>query len=887
MSTFIRLSSYSLLTLFLLWFTTSLSAQPCPSYNQTQSPVSRCSPGTFSLSLQGLNTNYASYAWYKKRADGTWELLLDEDDKYATDVLSQTTDFRVIATAENTSCTPNSRTFFFTALVGTPITVNAGPDENICASVAELQLSGSPGGGVWVGPGVSSNRFYPSGLTIGNTYAISYQISSNGCVYTDTKNITITGANVSAGAMTICKCTTEFPLTNSSPSGGVWSGNYVNSSSGTFDAFIAGPGNHPVTYSVTQNGCTVSKVTTINVYDTDCTTFPANASPSTICGTGTSFMSVSFPEGVDPHDYEVKWIDISNNQIISSQQFFPTPTLSSTKNYKVLITNKDDLCQKRQNATVLVIPPPNPISITTSGGEVPCTNGNTTISITNYDPSITYTWSYMNQNIVGDGTITIGEWAGKVNYRALQSNISLSSIPSGGSISVKGTRYHSQCGINQETTATRPVIILPPTDPGPSIINTTRFEPGALTLQIASPQQNVSYKWFNPSNMLIQSGSEYYVSNVQNSISNFVYVKQIDVDNCESLPTWVNLEVYSNPVIDFIGTSYIPLGGTTILQTDLYDSYLWKNSANEVIGTNRQLTISTKGDYSLEVTKNGSTGYASTRVKGHIDSQPLNYIIEDLPQLRVTDVDALESLPIGFKLQNVTYYDGLGRVMQQVATQSSTGKIDVVQPFLYDHFGRKSLEPLPISIDNTGRYKTNIINDDGVYQGEAASFYTGGNGNVASDESAFSKIIFEPSPLNRVIKQGAPGFAWQPDETDHSYTSSDHTIKFSYEFNTLDEVLIWDYEKPNSPDLNGVLSLGVSSNGSHYYNENQLYKNRTKDENNNEVIEYIDKEGRTILKKVQLTSTTYAETYYVYDVFGNLVIVLPPQAVAEILNSLN
>ncbi|NJM26090.1 MAG: hypothetical protein HC859_11990, partial [Bacteroidia bacterium] len=70
-----------------------------------------------------------------------------------------------------------------------------------------------------------------------------------------------------------------------------------------------------------------------------------------------------------------------------------------------------------------------------------------------------------------------------------------------------------------------------------------------------------------------------------------------------------------------------------------------------------------------------------------------------------------------------------------------------------------------------------------------------------------------------------------------------------------------------------------------YYEANQLMANKTIDEHNNEVIEYVDKQGRTVLKKVQYKEESgtkyYAETYYIYDDFGQLMLVLPPEFVAQ------
>ncbi len=73
------------------------------------------------------------------------------------------------------------------------------------------------------------------------------------------------------------------------------------------------------------------------------------------------------------------------------------------------------------------------------------------------------------------------------------------------------------------------------------------------------------------------------------------------------------------------------------------------------------------------------------------------------------------------------------------------------------------------------------------------------------------------------------------------------------------------------------------------YAAGELYKNVTTDEAGNAVVEYKDKEGRVVLKKVQLAATPgtghvgWLSTYYVYDDLGNLRYVLPPKAVEILL----
>jgi len=68
-----------------------------------------------------------------------------------------------------------------------------------------------------------------------------------------------------------------------------------------------------------------------------------------------------------------------------------------------------------------------------------------------------------------------------------------------------------------------------------------------------------------------------------------------------------------------------------------------------------------------------------------------------------------------------------------------------------------------------------------------------------------------------------------------------------------------------------------------YYEANELVANTTIDENGNETIEFADKLGKTICRKVKADATTYACTYYLYDDKDELILVLPPEAIVEIL----
>jgi RHS repeat-associated protein len=211
----------------------------------------------------------------------------------------------------------------------------------------------------------------------------------------------------------------------------------------------------------------------------------------------------------------------------------------------------------------------------------------------------------------------------------------------------------------------------------------------------------------------------------------------------------------------------------------------------------------------------------------------------------------------------VTYFDGLGRPIQQIAnTQSNTGK-DIVTHIEYDAFGRQTKEYLPYA--NT----TPSLNYNPNAGTEIGTFYN--NATYENTQNPYSEKELENSPLNRVFKQAAPGNAWA--------LGSGHEIKLDYQTNTDTEV---KYFKANSSWNSGanLYDISITDNGN--YQENQLYKTVTKDENwtsgdNNTTQEFKNKEGQVVLKQTFNAGNAH-DTFYVYDQFGNLTYVLPPLA---------
>lgn len=216
--------------------------------------------------------------------------------------------------------------------------------------------------------------------------------------------------------------------------------------------------------------------------------------------------------------------------------------------------------------------------------------------------------------------------------------------------------------------------------------------------------------------------------------------------------------------------------------------------------------------------------------------------------------------------ESVAYFDGLGRLMQQVNVKSSPSRNDIITHMEYDPYGRMAKEWLPF--EETGGTK-------GSYRGDRASatqsYYKNNYGNDFSGVStgnvnAYSEKDLEPSPLNRVLQQAAPGKDWK--------LGNGHEIGLSYASNGAGEVRY--FEVSLSPTYAPTLVQGNNS----YYGVGELYKNVTTDENNNggtdhSTEEFTNKEGQVVLKRTY--DGQAHDTYYVYDDHGNLTYVLPPK----------
>lgn len=239
--------------------------------------------------------------------------------------------------------------------------------------------------------------------------------------------------------------------------------------------------------------------------------------------------------------------------------------------------------------------------------------------------------------------------------------------------------------------------------------------------------------------------------------------------------------------------------------------------------------------------------------------------------------------------QLVQYFDGLGRLSQEVIVQGSPTFRDIVTPIVYDEFGREPKKYLPYAStlgSSNGSYKSSGIADQSSFYNNPVGHSAPGVTTIAG--TAFAETRFEASPLNRVLEQGAPGASWQ--------LSAGHTSKLEYSTNNSSTAYGTAGFAVRLYHADEVLTSGQEHkrriSGTGYYGAGQLHLTISKDENwtngkAGTVEQYTDAENRTVLKRTFNDNNGVIEvlsTYYIYDDLGHLSFALPPGANPDAAN---
>lgn len=224
----------------------------------------------------------------------------------------------------------------------------------------------------------------------------------------------------------------------------------------------------------------------------------------------------------------------------------------------------------------------------------------------------------------------------------------------------------------------------------------------------------------------------------------------------------------------------------------------------------------------------------------HAQSQDQNYITSQ------TFKDSICSQT------NIQYYDGLGRSSELLQLHASPEGKHIAIFNEYDGLGREVRKWLP--------YPVIPYNNDYV----PAGILKDGILNIYNDTKPYSLNEYEPSPLNRFSKQYGPGMSWQDSGRgiSNEYLSSQSANKmYSCKY----------YEVENFSN-NTLVHLTCKP-----IDCTNMFNITIREEDNEKILNFTNGRGLNILTR-QIAGNIFYDTYYVYDDYDNLRVVLPPVA---------
>lgn len=223
------------------------------------------------------------------------------------------------------------------------------------------------------------------------------------------------------------------------------------------------------------------------------------------------------------------------------------------------------------------------------------------------------------------------------------------------------------------------------------------------------------------------------------------------------------------------------------------------------------------------------------------------------------------------RIEDITFYNGLGYPEQTVqvgaspsgtaaASPDSHSGNNIVTPVAYDGLLRDdAIVYLPyVSPD-----KDTAVEDPAAQMlSRQASFWNG----LYPGEGAYATSLNDRrSSLDRLDSSQKPGKDWAMQEKE---------VHYQYNANAIGEVRYYTLVTSG----NGLASLSVSGT----WPEGTLYKDSVTDEDNCEVITFSDKLERVVMERRSPGPGMTADTYYIYDAFGYLGLVLSPEGNAAL-----
>ncbi|MCH5718624.1 DUF6443 domain-containing protein [Niabella hibiscisoli] len=220
----------------------------------------------------------------------------------------------------------------------------------------------------------------------------------------------------------------------------------------------------------------------------------------------------------------------------------------------------------------------------------------------------------------------------------------------------------------------------------------------------------------------------------------------------------------------------------------------------------------------------------------------------------------------------------------------TSGASDLIAPVVYDALGRNPYGLMPFAHSSqNGQFDAAVFTHQ--YQALSAKYATDG------ETKFYSEAVFGTGALDvgSAIESYAPGNSWVGSKTNPD-PSARRSVQTSTYFNTSADSVYVIQTVNGSPGSLGAAKLGIGLIGaSSFYEQGQLTKIVSSNEDHKQVVQYIDDKGKMLLQKTQLTASPdnslgsgyegWICTYYVYDDLDRLKVVIQPEGIKTLLQN--
>jgi RHS repeat-associated protein len=822
----------------------TITVNPLPAVPSTPTYSDDCSTGTIT---RGTPPSGISWYWQGTNSAGT-----STADASATYVVSASGTYYLRAYNNSSGCWSASSTPVIVTLTTPPSMPPAPNPSGGCGSVL-LSFNGTPPAltkWYWeTTPTGTATTNATSTLTVysSGTYYLRAFDMNKGCWSSAAQTtVTVNPLPPDPNAPTASGTCGTSTLSRGTPPGGVtwyWQGGISNgtSTSNSSQTYLAGvSGTFYLRARYDATGCWSANSSSVQVTVNPLPATPA--APTLLSNCGTAVLGRQVPPTGETYYWQ------SSSSGTSTSNSASTLSTSTNGTFYLGSRNNTTLCWSATNSslTVAVIPVPALPGVPTATGSC----GSSILS--HGTPPTGVTWYFQGTTDGGSSPIT--------TYPATYTATSIGTF-------TYYLRPKADAGLCWGPASSLSVTINPAVTI-PTTTGATRVEPGLVTLNSTlgtsgSPDQNRWYTTvsggtnfttglsYSPS---ISGNTTYYVSSYNSTT------------NCESSRVAVTGTVTPKPSI-VSSASTLEMGNTITLSTvNTYTTYSWMRDGVAFANT-PTVAVAQPGTYTVTVAKTTMTGTGTSDPKiltRAIDSQPLNYVIvNSIQEDGITLESDIEAQPVGDRQRTISYLGGFGNTLQQVASQTSPSKKDLVMPVEYDVHGRQLKNYLPyVSAANDSKYRSAALNNGGYTGSEQYLFYQSVDTNIASDTNPFTITELEPSPLGRVTAQTGVGSEWHANQK---------KVTQAYLLNrTSDNIRLWTVGTDGLPTSTAA------------YSDYQLRVQVMADENGNQVKVWTDKLGRTVQKATEQSAGVWLTTVYIYNDLGQLAFMLSPEGVRNL-----